>query len=124
MAWLAMDNEEVARAFTCAGQQDQPLNTSGLSDLQASYSKVVYGHLRTLTENCKKAAKVVRLVTGESGLEAWRRLVRKYDPQNPEAHATQLEAIVSFGHRNAVRPRLCSTGSSVCSMTTTRLQAN
>ena len=103
IAWLAMDNEDVPQAFTRAGKQEQPLDTSGLSDLQSAYSKAVYDHLRSLTENCKEAAKVVRLVKGESGLEAWRRLVRKYNPQNPEVHAAQLEAIVSFGHRNAVR---------------------
>ena len=46
---------------------------------------------------------MIRLVRGDNGLEAWRRLVRKYDPQNPEVHAAQLEGIVNFGHRNAVR---------------------
>ena len=80
VAWLAMNNAEVTRAFTRAGKQEQPLDTSGLSDLQFSYSKAVYGHLRSLTENCKNAAKVVRLVKGESDLEARRWLVRQYDP--------------------------------------------
>ena len=41
IAWLAMDNEEVARAFTRAGKQEQPLDMSGLSDLQMSYSKAI-----------------------------------------------------------------------------------
>ena len=66
IAWLAMDNEEVAQAFTRAGKREQPLDTSGLLELQTSYSKAVYGHLRSLTENCRKAAKVVPLVKGES----------------------------------------------------------
>ena len=56
IAWLAMDDDEVARAFTCAGKQEQPLETSDLTDLQLRYSKAVYGHLRSLTENYRKAA--------------------------------------------------------------------
>ena len=89
IAWPAMDNEEVAQAFTRAGKQEQPLDTSGLSDLQSAYSKAVYGHLRSLTKNCRKAAKVVRLVKGESGLEVWRRLVRKYSTTHRTQRFTQ-----------------------------------
>ena len=103
MAWLSMDTEEVARAFTRAGKQEQALETDSLTAVQLSYSKAVYGHLRSLTENCRKAAKIVRLVKGENVLEAWRRLVRKYDPQSPKVHAAQLENIVNFGHRNLVK---------------------
>ena len=40
---------------------------------------------------------------GENGLEAWRKLVRTFDPQSAEVHAAQLESIVSFGMRNAVK---------------------
>ena len=40
---------------------------------------------------------------GDNGLEAWRRLVRKIDPQNAEVFAAQLEQIITFGTRNAVR---------------------
>ena len=36
-AWVAMDEEEIARAFHRAGQQKQPLDTSGLTERQASY---------------------------------------------------------------------------------------
>ena len=32
IAWLAMDNEEIARAFHRAGKQEQPFDVSGLSD--------------------------------------------------------------------------------------------
>ena len=103
IAWLAMDDDEVARAFLRAGKQEQPLDSSDLTAMQLKYSRAVYGHLRSLTENCRKAAKIVRLVKAENGLEAWRRLVKKYDPQNPEVHAAQLENIVNFGHRNLVK---------------------
>ena len=92
-----MDNEEVGRAFVCAGKQEQPLDVSSLSELQISYFKAIYGHLRALTENFRKAAKIVRPVKGDNGLEAWRRLARKFDPQNLEVHAAQLENIVNFG---------------------------
>ena len=94
-----MGDEEVARAFTRARKQEQPLDTSGLTAVQSAYSKAVYGHLRSLTEGFKKAAKVVRLVKNDNGLEAWSRLVRKYDLQNPEVHGAQLENIINFGHR-------------------------
>ena len=63
IAWVAMDNEEIARAFHRAGKQEQPLDTLGLSDLQTSYSRALYGHLRALTEGYRKAAKFVRLRT-------------------------------------------------------------
>ena len=63
-----------------------------------------YGHRRALTEGFRKASKIVRLVRHENGLEAWRKLVRKFDPQNAEVHAAQLENIVSF----------CATRSNHC----------
>ena len=56
IAWLSMDNEEVARTFVHAGKQEQALDTSGLSELQLAYSKAVYGHLvadRELQEGSK-----------------------------------------------------------------------
>ena len=103
IAWVAMDSEDIARAFHRAGKQEQPLDTSGLTELQASYSRALYGHLRALTEGYRKAAKIVRLVKDSNGLEAWRRVTRKFDPQSPEVHAAQLEHIVMFGNRNAVK---------------------
>ena len=75
----------------------------GPSELQSSYPRALYGHLRALTEGYRKAAKIVRLVKGDNGLEAWRRLTRKLDPQNPDVHAAQLEHIVMFGNRNPVK---------------------
>ena len=45
----------------------------------------------------------MRLVKADNGLEAWRRLVKKFDPQNAEVHAAHLEAIVTFGTRNCVK---------------------
>ena len=44
-----MDNEEVGRAFLKAGKQESALDTSGLTPLQAVYSKAIYGHLRSST---------------------------------------------------------------------------
>ena len=79
------------------------MDVSGLTPIQESYSKAIYGHLRALTEGFRKASKIVRLVRNENGLEAWRKLVRKFDPQNAEVHAAQLEAIVSFGMRNTIK---------------------
>ena len=63
----------------------------------------LHGHLRALTEGFRKASKIVRVVRQENGLEAWRKLVRKFVPQNAEVHAAQLESIVSFGMRHAVK---------------------
>ena len=96
LAWLSMDNQEIGQAFLRAGKQEDPLDTSGLTVLQLAYSKAVYGHLRALTEGYRKASKIVRLVRQENGLEAWRKLVRKFDPQNAEVHTAQLEHIVTF----------------------------
>ena len=78
-----MENEAIAQAFSRAGKQDQPLDISGLTPEQTSYSSALYGHLRALTEGYRKSAKIVRLVKGNNGLEAWRRLTRRCDPQNP-----------------------------------------
>lgn len=99
IAWVAMDNEEMARAFHRTGKQEQHFDVSGLSELQASYSSAFYDHLRALSEGYRKAAKFVRLVKGNTGLGAWRRLTRKFDPHNPEVHAAQLERFVMFGNR-------------------------
>ena len=76
-----MDNEEIGQAFKRAGKQEDPLDVSGLTPLQSSYSKAICGHLRALTEGFRKAATIVRLVKDEIGLEAWRKLVRKFGPQ-------------------------------------------
>ena len=103
ISWLEMDNVDIGTAFKRAAKQDNPLNLSGLTPTQVAYSKVIYGHLRSLTEGYKKAAKIVRLVKHDNGLEAWRRLVRRLDPQNPEVHAAQLEQIITFGSRHAVK---------------------
>ena len=65
-----MNNEEIGKAFHYAGKQESQLDVSGLSTLQIAYSKAVYVHFRSLAENFRKAAKMVRLVKGDSGLEA------------------------------------------------------
>ena len=98
-----MENEATAQASTRAGKQEQSLDISGLTPEQTAYSSALYGHLRALTEGYRKAAKIIRLVKGNNGLEAWRRLTRRFDPQNPEVHAAQLEQIIVFGSRNTVK---------------------
>ena len=103
IAWITMDNPDVGQTFQRAGRQDDPLDVQSLSVQQVACSKAIYAHLRALTENFKKAAKVVRLVKADNGLEAWRRLVKKFDPQNAEVHAAHLEAIVTFGTRDCVK---------------------
>ena len=65
-----MDNEEIGKAFLRAGKQESALDVSGLTQIQASYSKAIYGHLRALTEGFRKVSKIVRLVRNENGLEA------------------------------------------------------
>ena len=100
ISWLTMDNEEIARAFHRAGRQEDPLNLTGLTTLQLAYNKAIYGHLRGWTENYRKAARIVRLVKHDNGLEAWRRLTRKFDPQSAEVHAARLESIITFGGKN------------------------
>ena len=82
-----MENADIAQAFSRAGKQEQPLDMSGLTPEQHAYSCALYCHLMALTEGYKKAAKLVRLVKNSNGLEAWRRLTRRFDPQNPEVHA-------------------------------------
>ena len=72
-----MDDEEIGQAIHRAGKQEDPLDVSGLTVIQLAYSKAVYGHLRALAGGYRKAAKIVRLVRGENGLEVWRNLVRK-----------------------------------------------
>ena len=54
IAWVAMENEEIAQAFTRAGKQEQPLDMSGLTPEQSSYSSALYGHLRALTEGYRR----------------------------------------------------------------------
>ena len=98
-----MDNEAIGQAFLRAGKQESALDVSGLTPIQDSYSKAIYCHLRSLTEGFRKASKIVRLVRNVNGLEAWRKRVRKFDPQSAEVHAAQLEAIVSFGMRSTVK---------------------
>ena len=68
IAWITMDNPEVGQAFQRAGRQDDPLDVQSLSVQQVAYSKAIYAHLRAITENFKKAAKVVRLVMADNGL--------------------------------------------------------
>ena len=103
MAWITMDNDEISKVFQRAGKHDSPLDVSGLSAFQLAYSNAIYVHLRSLTENFRKAAKIILVVKGDNGLEAWRRLVHRFDPQNPEVHAAQLEHIVTFGTMNGVK---------------------
>ena len=56
-----MDSEEIGEAFKRAGKQEDPLDTTGLTPLQSAYAKAIFGHLRSLTEGFRKAAKVVLL---------------------------------------------------------------
>ena len=46
LAWVTMDNEEIGKAFLRAGKQESALDVSGLTQIQASYSKAIYAHLR------------------------------------------------------------------------------
>ena len=79
------------------------MDLSGLTDEQLAYSRALYGHLRALTENHKKAAKIIRLVGDDNGIEAWRRLMRRFKPQNAEVHAAQLQNIIMFGSEHRVK---------------------
>ena len=97
LQWIALDNEDVAKAFDKAGKQEEPLALGDLSATQLSYSKAVYSHLRSLTQGLKTAARIVRSVPKGNGLEAWRRLVKKFDPQNPEVHAAKLQGLITYG---------------------------
>ena len=97
LSWLSMDDQNVGQAFLRAGKQPEKIEESGLDSRQTAYSHAVYGHLRSLTEGYKKASTIVRLVKGDNGLEAWRRLVRKFDPQNPEVHQATLSNIITYG---------------------------
>ena len=103
LSWLEMDNAEIAKAFRKGGKQEAPLDLTGLSGEQVAYSKAIYGHLRALTEVHNKAAKIVRLVKKDNGMEAWRRLIKKYDPQNPEVHTLQLEHIITYGSKSEAK---------------------
>lgn len=103
VAWVSMDNEEVGKAFERAARQEKSLDVSGLTAMQVAYSKAVYNHLTSLTEGYKKAARIVRLVKNQNGLEAWRRLTKRFDPQNPAVHAADLEAFITFGAKNVVK---------------------
>ena len=104
-----MDNDEICKAFLRAGKQENALDISGLTVLQLACSKAIYGHLRSLTENFRKAAKIIRLVKGNQGLEAWRSLVRRFDPQSREVHAPQLQHIATTSQPSSINSR----GSSV-----------
>ena len=61
LAWISMDKEEIGQTFKRVGRQDDPLDVSALTVIQAAYNKAIYGHVRALTEGFRKAAKVVRL---------------------------------------------------------------
>ena len=102
---MKMDNDEIGQAFVRAGKQESPLDSTSLTVTKLAYSRATYGHLRSLTDGFRKAAKIVRLVKGDNGREARRKLVRKLDPQNAEVHAAQLEHIITFGTRNMVKQR-------------------
>ena len=97
LQWIAMDNDEIAKAFEKAGKQEQALNLGDMNQQQAAYAKAVHAHLRSLTQGMKKAARIVRSVSAGNGLEAWRRLVRKFDPQHPEVHAMKLTNLITYG---------------------------
>ena len=84
-------------------KQEGKLDLAGLTEEQVSYSRAVYGHLRALTEGFKRASKIVHLAKEDNGLEAWRRLVRRFDPQNPQVHAMQLQGLVMWGANHAVK---------------------
>ena len=53
-----------------------PISTNGthavflgnFTTLEQTYARAIYAHLRSLTENNKKAAKIVRLVKGDNGI--------------------------------------------------------
>ena len=88
VAWITRDNDEIGQTFQRAGRHENALDVSGLTVIQLAYSKAIYGHLRSLTEGFRKAAKTVRLVEGDNGLEV---------------HAAQLEHIITFGSRNMAK---------------------
>ena len=70
IAWVGMDNREIATAFTRAAKQEGKLDLAGLTEEQVNYSRAIYGHLRAPTEGYKRASKIVRLVKEDIGLEA------------------------------------------------------
>ena len=100
IAWLRMDSSEIAAMYETVAKTK--VKAPMPSDpQQAAYARAIYAHLRSLTEGYKKAAKIIRVVNNENGLEAWRKLVRRFQPQNTEIHAQRLEDIVMWGHKNA-----------------------
>ena len=65
--------------------------------MQKAYSEAVYGHLRMLTEGHGNAAKIMANAGGDNGIECWRRLTRKFHPQNDAVQANKLQSTILFG---------------------------
>ena len=102
IAWMAMDSRNVATGFERATKVKEFIEPP-VDESQKAYSEAIYGHLRMLTEGHKKAAKIVANVRGDNGLECWRRLSRKFDPQNATVHANKLQSIILLGAQNRVK---------------------
>ena len=127
ISWVSMDDADIGRAFLRAGKRDQPLDVSGLTEVQARYSSALYGHLRALTEGFRKAAKIVRLVKGDtasrlggalcsaSTRRSQRFMRRSSSTTSPSAAGTWSSSWETF--------RLFWTISRVCLMTTRRRPA-
>ena len=87
-----MDNNSVMELFEAARKQKTTDKIELPADAnELAYVKAMYEHLRSLTENFKKAARIVKVVKGVNSLETWRRLSRRLAPQTPEVHVKMLE---------------------------------
>lgn len=67
---------------------------------RASDVKFVYGHLKKLMGD-KESKKIVKNTPYDHGAEAWRRLVRKFNPQTQPIKSRRLRDVTNFGIRHA-----------------------
>ena len=90
-----MDDVAVGKFFEDAGKATEKIDLPA-DVTELAYTKAIYAHLRSLTEGFKKAARIVRSVMGDNALEVWRRLSRRFAPQNPEVHAKMIENLATW----------------------------
>ena len=88
--WFRIETDKLHNVLEHAGKAKQPIATDRIPAEWKLQNHYIYPRLKILTPGVLEASNIVRLVSDDSGLEAWRTLLTKFQPKTLATKGVRL----------------------------------
>ena len=97
LRWIGVEDEELQKTLKAVTAHAEPVTHRHGRD-----AVFLYAHLRGwVTES--EARQIIKTVKTSDGVEAWRQLARRFDPQTALTKAARLDAITGLAKKNVAK---------------------